>query len=74
MRKAWIPLLVAGALLTGCRKPQPALPPPHALDDAAAASQRASAAMQTPTNPSPGTSPAAEPSVDSVQSETVGIQ
>jgi hypothetical protein len=32
--------------LQGCSKPQPPLPPPHALEDAAAASQRASEGMK----------------------------
>lgn len=38
--------IVVALVLQGCSKPQPALPSPHALDDATAASQRASEAMK----------------------------
>lgn len=41
-----VALTVGIVLLQGCSKPQSAALPPHALDDAAAASQRASEAMK----------------------------
>jgi hypothetical protein len=47
MREAWISMSVAVALLAGCSEPAP---PPHGLDDATTAAQRASAAMQTTSN------------------------
>ena len=43
--RLWITALLGTLVVQGCSKPEPPLPPPHALDDAAAASQRASEAM-----------------------------
>jgi hypothetical protein len=62
------PLALCAALcfgataLLGCSKPQRSLPPPHALEDASAAAQRASEAMKADTHPGAAEAQVAKPS------------
>jgi hypothetical protein len=68
---------IVGALgLLGCNRAQPALPPPHALDDASAASQRASEAMKNTRDAGAGSpsAAAAASSKNGEQSKPTGIQ
>jgi len=68
MREAWISMSVAMALLVGCSKHAPA-PPPHALEDASTAAQRASAAMKPSSNLTTEKNAAAKPTDGGVQAE-----
>src|ERR1700688_1982156 len=61
---------VAGSLLAGCSKR--ASPPPQALEDAATATQRASAAMRASSNPTSQNITAAKPADGDTQAEKIG--